>query len=86
MPAPATRPPFPAPRALPRALPLLLALALAGCAGLPRERAKGLCTRESADRTAQVHVSAGVGMSPFAPYRFACPPEVSLLELVAAAE
>ncbi len=38
MPAPATRPPFPAPRALPRALPLLLALALAGCAGLPRER------------------------------------------------
>lgn len=39
MPAPATRPPFPAPRALPRALPLLLALALAGCAGLPRERA-----------------------------------------------
>ncbi len=41
MPAPATRPPFPAPRALPRALPLLLALALAGCAGLPRERADG---------------------------------------------
>lgn len=53
---------------------------------LPRDRAKGLFTHESADRTAQVHVSAGVGMSPFAPYRFACPPEVSLLELVAAAE
>ena len=30
-----------------------------------------------------LNVSAGVGMSPFAPIRFACPPEVSLITLTA---
>ncbi len=50
---------------------------------LPREHAKGLFTHASGPRQAPVHVSAGFGMSPFAPYRFACPPEVTLLTLVA---
>lgn len=49
---------------------------------LPPEFAKGLFEYESGGRSAWVHVSAGVGMSPFAPYRFACPPEVTLLTLV----
>ena len=48
---------------------------------LPPEKAKGLFEHTAGGRTAQVHVSAGVGMSPFAPYRFACPPEVTLLTL-----
>ncbi|MBK8462030.1 MAG: metallophosphoesterase [Nigerium sp.] len=50
---------------------------------LPREHARGLFTHAGSGRQASVHVSAGFGMSPFAPYRFACPPEVSLLTLVA---
>ena len=29
-----------------------------------------------------LHVSAGLGTSPYAPVRFACPPEASLLTLV----
>lgn len=51
---------------------------------LPREHASGLFRHESGGRRGWVNVSAGVGMSPFAPYRFACPPEVSLLTLVPA--
>ena len=50
---------------------------------LPREHARGLFTHANGGRQAPVHVSAGFGMSPFAPYRFACPPEVTLLTLVA---
>lgn len=49
---------------------------------LPPEHARGLFTHASDGRQAPVHVSAGFGMSPFAPYRFACPPEVTLLTLV----
>lgn len=49
---------------------------------LPTEHAKGLFKHETSDGfSTWVHVSAGVGMSPFAPFRFACPPEVSLLTL-----
>jgi len=44
-------------------------------------RAKGLSTQETAAGTSLVHVSAGLGTSPYAPYRFACPPEVTLLTL-----
>jgi predicted MPP superfamily phosphohydrolase len=29
-----------------------------------------------------LHISAGLGTSPYAPYRFACPPEATLLTLV----
>ncbi|WP_232549089.1 metallophosphoesterase [Propioniciclava soli] len=51
---------------------------------LPREHASGMFGHKVGNRTAQVHVSAGVGMSPFAPYRFACPPEATLLTLIPA--
>lgn len=50
---------------------------------LPPEHASGLFQHTSGERTSWVHVSAGIGMSPFAPYRFACPPEVSVIDLVA---
>ena len=47
--------------------------------GLDRSRARG-ASRWGAHTW--LHVSAGVGTSPFAPARFACRPEVTLLELV----
>jgi len=49
--------------------------------GLDRERARGL-HRHPADGPAWLHVSAGLGTSPWAPARFACRPEASLLTLV----
>jgi predicted MPP superfamily phosphohydrolase len=49
---------------------------------LDRRRAKGLSSHQSAGHRAALHVSAGLGTSPFAPYRFACRPEASLLTLV----
>ncbi len=48
-------------------------------------RVKGLSTHTASDRTAWLHVSAGMGTSPYAPVRFACPPEASLLTLTAKA-
>lgn len=48
--------------------------------GLERQRARGL-HRHPADGQAWLHVSAGLGTSPFAPARFACRPEASLLTL-----
>ena len=51
--------------------------------GLDRHKARGLS--RWGDR-AWLHVSAGLGTSPYAPVRFACPPEASLLTLVAAGE
>lgn len=50
---------------------------------LPASQAKGLSTHTVGERTSWLHVSAGVGSSPFAPYRFACRPEASLVTLVA---
>lgn len=50
---------------------------------LPTSQAKGLSTHTVGERTSWLHVSAGVGSSPFAPYRFACRPEASLVTLVA---
>jgi predicted MPP superfamily phosphohydrolase len=47
--------------------------------GIARELARG-AHRWSGDTW--LHVSAGMGTSPYAPIRFACPPEVSLLTLV----
>ncbi|MGH3870914.1 MAG: metallophosphoesterase [Pseudonocardiaceae bacterium] len=47
--------------------------------GLDRSRARG-ASRWGAHTW--LHVSAGVGTSPYAPVRFACPPEASLLTLV----
>lgn len=49
---------------------------------LPRQQASGLSTWSSGDHEAWMHVSAGLGTSPYAPLRFACPPEATLLELV----
>jgi predicted MPP superfamily phosphohydrolase len=44
---------------------------------LDRRRARGLSTYEGS----ALHVSAGLGTSPYAPIRFACPPEATLLTL-----
>ncbi len=48
---------------------------------LDRSRVKGASHWGSATA---LHVSAGVGTSPFAPFRFCCRPEATLLTLVAA--
>jgi|SRR5579875_1302235 len=47
--------------------------------GLDRRRARGL---SAWGRDSYLHVSAGLGTSPYAPVRFACPPEATLLTLV----
>jgi len=44
---------------------------------IDRKRAKGLHHHENS----WLHVSAGLGTSPYAPIRFACPPEATLLTL-----
>ena len=49
---------------------------------LPRRQAKGVSTWTAGGRTAWLHVCAGLGTSPYAPVRFACAPEASLLTLV----
>lgn len=46
--------------------------------GIDRPRARGL----SRYGTAWLHVSGGLGTSPYAPFRFCCPPEATLLTLV----
>jgi uncharacterized protein len=51
---------------------------------LDRGRVKGLHTHTAGARMSYLHVSAGCGASRFAPVRFACPPEASLLTLVPA--
>jgi len=53
--------------------------------GLDTRRARGLSTYPGrlAAGSAWLHVSAGLGTSPYAPVRFACPPEATLLTLVA---
>ena len=50
---------------------------------LDTDRVKGLSRHTANGRTAWLHVSAGVGTSPYAPYRVACRPEATLLTLVA---
>ncbi|NHD19189.1 MULTISPECIES: metallophosphoesterase [Actinopolyspora] len=50
---------------------------------LDRARAKG---PSSWGAHMRLHVSAGLGTSPYAPVRFACPPEASLLTLVPRSE
>ncbi len=52
---------------------------------LPRRQAKGLSRWSVDGKTSYLHVSAGLGTSPYAPVRFACPPEATLLTLVAGA-
>jgi len=48
---------------------------------LPPRQAKGLSQHVTPEGSSWLHVSAGLGSSPFAPYRFACPPETTLLTL-----
>jgi predicted MPP superfamily phosphohydrolase len=50
---------------------------------LDTPRVKGLSAHTYGSHTAALHVSAGLGTSPYAPYRFACRPEATLLTLVA---
>jgi uncharacterized protein len=47
--------------------------------GLERRRARGLSPWPGGG---WLHVSAGIGTSPYAPIRFACPPEATLLTLI----
>lgn len=49
---------------------------------LDTSRVKGLSTWGFEGRQAALHVSAGLGTSPYAPVRFACRPEATLITLV----
>lgn len=51
---------------------------------LPRHQAKGLSVWFNRQRAAFLNVSAGLGHSIYAPVRFACRPEVSMITLTAA--
>jgi len=55
--------------------------ALVSNCGLPRARARGVSRHYAGSHTAYLHVSAGLGTSPYAPIRFACRPEATLLTL-----
>ena len=48
---------------------------------LDTRRVKGLSQNTAQGRTSWLHVSAGLGTSPYAAVRFACPPEATLLTL-----
>ena len=50
---------------------------------LPRAQARGLSRWGSGRDAAWLHVSAGLGQSPYLPVRVLCRPEATLLELVA---
>jgi uncharacterized protein len=49
---------------------------------LDSARVKGLSKNSSGGGESFLHVSAGLGTSPYAPFRFACPPEATLMTLV----
>jgi predicted MPP superfamily phosphohydrolase len=55
--------------------------------GIDRDRVRWLHrwseTSAASPHGTWLHVSAGLGTSPYAPYRFACPPEATLLTLTA---
>jgi predicted MPP superfamily phosphohydrolase len=51
---------------------------------LDNARSRGLHAHESGGNRAWLHVSAGVGTSPYSPYRFACHPEATLATLTPA--
>ena len=48
---------------------------------LDARRSRGLHRHRSGGRQSWLHVSAGLGTSPYAPYRFCCYPEASLVTL-----
>ena len=49
---------------------------------LDTRRVKGLSLHSAGGKTAYLQVSAGLGTSPYAPFRFACRPEATLMTLV----
>lgn len=49
--------------------------------GIDRARARGLSRNAAGGLTSWLHVSAGLGTSPFMPLRFCCRPEATLLTL-----
>ena len=55
--------------------------ALATNCDIEPARVKGLSQHTFGPHTSALHVSAGLGTSKYAPYRFACRPEVTLLTL-----
>ncbi len=55
--------------------------ALTSNCDLPTRRAKGLSRHHTDGHRSWLHVSAGLGTSPTAPFRFACRPEATLLTL-----
>ena len=55
--------------------------ALVSNCDLDTRRVKGLSQHRAGGHTSWMHVSAGLGTSPYAPVRFACPPEATLLTL-----
>ncbi len=57
--------------------------ALAANCDLPLDQTRGLSVWYDAERAAYLHVSAGLGASIYAPIRFACRPEASLITLEA---
>ena len=57
--------------------------ALTSNSDLPTDQARGLSVWYDAHRAAYLNVSAGLGNSIYAPVRFACRPEASLVTLVA---
>ena len=56
--------------------------ALVANCDLPVRQSRGLSSWSCDGNTAPLHVSAGLGTSPYAPVRFACRPEATLLTLV----
>lgn len=52
---------------------------------IPRDQVKGLSLWRHGFHSAHLNVSAGLGTSIYAPVRFACPPEATLLTLTARA-
>lgn len=54
--------------------------------GLDQARARGLSCYRAGPARSWLHVSAGLGTSPYAPVRFACPPDATLLTLVGGPE
>jgi uncharacterized protein len=56
--------------------------ALVSNCDLDTDRVKGLHEHTAAGRSARLHVSAGLGTSPYAPVRFCCRPEASLVTLL----
>ena len=57
--------------------------ALVANCDIPLRQSRGLSTWTHRDRTVPLNVSAGLGHSIYAPVRFACRPEATLLTLVA---